>query len=414
MTRDNSKRAIIKILCLYLGTTGIFLCVFFGFFYTKEKLHLMAEQVSDLREVSIQVYDILHTYKNDTSFACKQIENSITHHLRIYRNGEIVCDTLHVDLKLDEMKKGIVSYGDKVIIEPSMYDRYLKLPHFKRQEIEQKNAFLQTKSPKNSRYKIFIEDASLDSQVFFLRFKFIAYFIFLFLIVGAIAYFLVRFSLKPMQDTINSLNVFIKDSTHEINTPLSIILMSIEALSTDNFTQSQKQKIQRIKLASKSLSHLYKDLVAYSFPHTVSNKSENLDLESLLKERLEYFSPFFEQKSIDVNCHIESSHIMASAEKITCVIDNLLSNAIKYNKKGGKIDILLQEGRLSISDDGCGISLQDIEKIFERYVRCNDFQGGFGIGLTLIKQICDEYHIKIEVQSDVDNGSSFTLLWDNI
>ncbi|WP_300732577.1 HAMP domain-containing sensor histidine kinase [uncultured Helicobacter sp.] len=412
MSRDNSKKAIIKILCLYLGTTGFFLCVFFWFFYAKEERHLTAQQVSNLREISLEVYDILHTNKDDISLAFKQIESNISHPLRIYNyKGNIIYNTLHITLSDEEYKNGIAFRGDKVIMDPAMRERFARLPPLnKKENIQNKNPL--PKPYKSPRYQIFIQDNTLDSQILFLQVKVVLGFLISLFAIGVIAYFLVRLSLKPMQETINSLNTFIKDSTHEINTPLSIILMSIETLQTHNLTAAQLQKIERIKLASKSLSHLYKDLVAYNFPHTISNKNENLALDSLLKERLEYFAPFFEQKSIQVQSQIGLSTIIASAEKMSCVIDNLLSNAIKYNKKGGRIVVSLEQGQLCISDSGCGISLEESKKIFERYVRCNAFQGGFGIGLTLIKRICDEYHIRIEVQSQIEQGSSFTLLWD--
>ena len=414
---ENSKKAIIKILCLYLGTTGIFLCLFFGFLYTKEKRHLFAQQISTLREVSLEVYDILYTNKDYLSLALEQIETNITYPLGIYnRKGQIVYDTLDTTLSESERKKGIAYRGNKVIIEPSMHEYSSRFaPPPKRQEGEQKiEKAPPSKLYKNPRYQVFIQDNSLDSQMLFLQIKLIVYFLLSFFAVGVIAYFLVRLCLKPMREKINSLNSFIKDSTHEINTPLSIILMSIETLQKDHLSPQQMQKIERIKLASKSLSHLYKDLVAYNFPHAISNKNENIALDALLRERLEYFAPFFEQKSIQVQSKIAPSFIVASSEKMSCVIDNLLSNAIKYNKKGGRIDITLKEGFLSISDNGCGMSEQECKKIFERYVRCNDFQGGFGIGLTLIKRICDEYHIRIEVQSQRGQGSCFTLLWNKV
>lgn len=418
---DNSKRAIIKVLCLYLGTTGVFLCVFFWFFYAKEKRHLIAQQVSELREISLEVYEILHTNKDDIPSALKQISADINYPLRIYNHkNEIIYDTLYVALSENEIKQGVAIREGKVIMEPSMHERLPKSPlltsHLNKTSQSHKQNTQKSKSPlskfrENPRYKIFIQDNALDSQILLLQIKLIFYFVLSLFIVGIVAYFLVRLFLKPIQEKINSLNNFIKDTTHEINTPLSIILMSIETLQTQNLTSAQIQKIERIKLASKSLSHLYKDLVAYNFPHSINNKCENLALEVLLKERLEYFSPFFEQKSIQVQIHIEPSMIVASAEKMSCVIDNLLNNAIKYNKKGGHINIVLQKGLLSIADSGCGMPQMQMDRIFERYVRCNDFQGGFGIGLTLIKRICAEYNIKIEVQSVLGEGSKFTLLW---
>lgn len=400
---ENAK-SIIKILSLYLGTTGIFLCVFFWFSYAKEVRHLMANQVSELREISLEVYEILHNNKDDVKAGLAQIQSEISTPLRIYnKKGALLYDTLHIELTQSEIEEGFAMRGEYVIIEPSMHEKIPKAHKSKKN--------LVSKYRDNARYKIFIQDTSLESQMFFLRIKMIAYFLLSLFVVGVVAYFLVKLSLKPMQQRINALNAFIKDSTHEINTPLSIILMSIETLPLDNLTPAQSQKIERIKLASKSLSHIYKILVAYNFPHSVNHKCENLALHTLLQERLEYFSPFFEQKALRVQSTLMPSYIFASAEKMSCVLDNLLSNAIKYNKKGGEIDIRLKEGVLSISDSGCGMADSDKDRIFERYVRCNDYQGGFGIGLTLIKRICDEYGIDIEVQSEQGKGSCFTLIW---
>lgn len=400
---ENAK-SIIKILSLYLGTTGIFLCVFFWFFYAKEVRHLIAQQVSELREISLEVYEILHNNKDDLQAGLMQIQSEISTPLRIYnKKGAILYDTLQSELSQSEIEKGFAMRGEYVIIEPSMHEKIPKSHKSKKN--------LVSKYRDNARYKIFIQDTSLESQMFVLRLKMIGYFLLSLFVVGVVAYFLVKLSLKPMQQRINSLNAFIKDSTHEINTPLSIILMSIETLSLDNLTPTQAQKIERIKLASKSLSHIYRILVAYNFPHSISHKCENLALHTLLQERLEYFSPFFEQKALQVRTSLSLSYIFASAEKMSCVLDNLLSNAIKYNKKGGEIDIALEQGRLSISDSGCGIADSQKKRIFERYVRCNEYQGGFGIGLTLIKRICDEYGIDIEVQSEQGKGSRFTLIW---
>lgn len=402
----SDKRTIAKILCLYLGTTGIFLCVFFGFLYTKEKQHLLAQQVSDLREISLEVYEILHTHKDDLSTALKYIQDQIKTPLRIYKKDKVVFDSLGgVELMEDEIGQGFALRGDKVIMEPSIHERIPKA---------HKKPFKPPLSRfrENPRYKIFLQDSALHSQILFLQFKLIVYFFLSLIVAGVIAYFLVRLFLKPMQEKIDSLNAFIKDSTHEINTPLSIILMSIETLESENLTPSQVRKIKRIALASKSLSHLYKDLVAYNFPHSVDNCQQDLDLCILVQERLEYFSAFFEQKALSILSDLAPSRIVASREKIICVIDNLLNNAIKYNKKGGEIRVVLKAGYLEIADSGCGMQSGQIQKVFERYVRCNEHQGGFGIGLALTQRICKEYSIGIEVKSMPEQGSSFILTWN--
>lgn len=414
----SSRRAIIQILCLYLGTSGIFLCIFFGSLYNKEKRHLFIDQNNNLREIAIGVYETLHTRQDDINGALHQIAEENTAALQIYnKKGVKIYDSLHIDLSQEEFEQGIARRGDKVIVEPFMHERLSKSPPQSSQDTNQVAKLRSKGTPpiskykENLRYKIFIQDDALDKQFLFLRLKLIAYFLCSLFGVGFVAYFLVRLALRPMQEHINTLNAFIKDSTHEINTPLSIILMSIETLGREQLNHSQRQKIERIRLASKSLSHLYKDLVAYNFPHSIDNVCENIALHELLSERLEYFAPFFEQKSLQVVHKIESAFLNASREKMGCVLDNLLSNAIKYNKKGGIIHIELKDGELVISDSGCGIAPLDMQRIFERYVRVNHAAGGFGIGLTLVKRICDEYHIKLEVQSRENKGSSFILKW---
>ena len=128
---------------------------------------------------------------------------------------------------------------------------------------------------------------------------------------------------------------------------------------------------------------------------------------------MEFFRLFFEQKKLclklDLNTH---SLFFANKNQISKLIDNLLSNAIKYNKKGGEIAIVLKENSLVIKDSGCGISKENLMHIFERYARFNEDQGGFGIGLSLVKKICEENDILISCESKEGEGSAFRLEWE--
>ena len=93
------------------------------------------------------------------------------------------------------------------------------------------------------------------------------------------------------------------------------------------------------------------------------------------------------------------------------VFNNLVSNAIKYNKMGGEIDISLRNKILTIKDTGIGIQEEKVKNIFDRYYRATSEQGGFGIGLNIVSKICKDYNIKIVVDSELNESTTFKLIF---
>ncbi|MCR8687213.1 sensor histidine kinase, partial [Campylobacter sp. 1569] len=212
---------------------------------------------------------------------------------------------------------------------------------------------------------------------------------------------------------IRFLNNFIKDTTHEINTPISAILMSVESLERKNNFEEIKA-LKRVKIAALTLSHLYSDLTFLNFSQAYEAKKDWIFLKDLIKERMEYFKIFLEQKNINLELILENNgKIYANKEQFFKMFDNLINNAIKYNVKNGHIKIMLLEQRLIIEDSGCGIAKENLANIFERYSRFNENQGGFGIGLSLVDKICKEHNISVKVESELKKGTKFTLTWKN-
>ena len=116
----------------------------------------------------------------------------------------------------------------------------------------------------------------------------------------------------------------------------------------------------------------------------------------------------------NVKLHVDikdDAYFNADKQKIERLIDNILSNAIKYTNKKTIINIILTSSILSITDEGKGMSEDEISKIFQRYKRFDKTQGGFGIGYSIIKSIIDEYNIKIKIQSQINKGTKVTLKW---
>lgn len=395
-----ARKVIRQILLIYLTTTGVFLGFFFALWYNKLYEELLLSKSLNLRELHRNIIiNIANSRFIPLAQSAENIAKDSDLKFAIIDENKTIFDNLDFDFSKAKVEiKGRGIYDNKVFFLAPMSSSDYFLRHGEEEDYEQSEAL-----------RILIQGEDVSKDLFIIRAKVWSFALLAFMLLALIAYFLVKIALKPLEDKINTLNHFIKDSTHEINTPLSVILMSIEQLQKQNVEQSDK--FIRIKLAAKTLSQIYADLVFYNFPSTLSNDKEKLNLKNLIIERLEYFKLFFEQKKIKVQSELEESSIFANKNQILRLVDNLLSNAIKYNKKGGKIDIQLSSNSFRISDTGCGIAKKNLKLIFEKYARFNTDQGGFGIGLSLVKKVCDENHISLSCESKENEGTSFFLKW---
>jgi len=229
------------------------------------------------------------------------------------------------------------------------------------------------------------------------------------IILGIFGLFFVQILLKPMKDSVNLLDNFIKDTTHELNTPISAILANIEMIDREQMVAKNIKKIDRINIAAKTVSHLYQDLTFLSLGHNRSSNDEWVDLKALMQDRADYFHLLASSKKISCSLDLEDSKIFIDSAKIARVIDNLISNAIKYNKRSGAINIILREDYFIVKDSGIGIETTKVNAIFERYSRFTSTEGGFGIGLNIVKAIADEYNLKIVVESKLGEGTSIRV-----
>lgn len=254
---------------------------------------------------------------------------------------------------------------------------------------------------------IVLKENDLAQALSALRIKIIGYLVFSFILMGAVGYFLGRLFLQPVREQIESLDKFISDTTHELNTPISAILMTIQSLKN-----VEPKKMKRLEASAKRLSTMYGSLT-YRLEGGVE-PSEDLCLAKIVEERIEFIKELIESKRLHIKVDLDATKITMPRRSVHRLIDNLISNAIKYSDVGDTITVTLKNNVLKVKDTGIGIDEKMQEDIFRRYYRANDERGGFGIGLNIVLSICKRYKIKLGLESKKGKGSTFKLTFPKI
>lgn len=269
------------------------------------------------------------------------------------------------------------------------------------------DAYLIVKLPKNryfgARYLILknkISFAPVYEKVFMILFSIVVF-------VFVLSLFFLGSFAKPFQKINKQLDKFIKDSMHEINTPLSIINVNIDLYNRKN---EPNKYMQRMKAATKVLSNIYNDMDYLIKYERLSHEKKDINFAEFLQERIDYFIEVARMKNIIIESDIEDcGTIFINDKELQRLIDNNISNAIKYSYENSQIDIRLylknEKCYLSFRDYGVGI--EKVEKIFSRYYREDMSKGGFGIGLDIVKSIIEREGIGLVIESTPKQGSLF-------
>jgi two-component system OmpR family sensor kinase len=228
-----------------------------------------------------------------------------------------------------------------------------------------------------------------------------------------LGYFLGKLFVAPMKQSLEKMNHFIQDTTHELNTPISTILTNIEMIETFGKHEENSSELKRIEIASKTLSRIYDDLTYLNLNHQYHRQIVSVNFSELIEERMVYFSAMVQAKSLKVILDIEKN-IIKQMDKNDALrlIDNLISNAIKYNKHQGFLEIFLDNNLFTIKDTGIGIKANELGQILQRFKRANSSEGGFGIGLHIVSQVCQNYDFKLEIDSVENEGTEVSVQWE--
>jgi two-component system OmpR family sensor kinase len=215
------------------------------------------------------------------------------------------------------------------------------------------------------------------------------------IVVAIVSYFLAKMFLKPIQNERVKLDKFIKDSTHELNTPITAILMSIERLKKEKIDE---KILKRVDISAKRVQKIYSDLT-YLLLENENQNVKQINLREIVENELTLYEDLAFKKSISIHKELNDAFLSMDEVSAQRLFGNLISNAIKYNKHRGKMELKLTANEFSISNSGNGIKKEHHDKIFDRFYRADEYEGGFGIGLDIVKRVCDRYKIDIGIDS---------------
>jgi len=230
--------------------------------------------------------------------------------------------------------------------------------------------------------------------------------LFIALLIMLISVFLSYIFLQPIKEKMLEIENFVKDTTHELKTPITALMMSTSRAKSKK--EYDEKIIQNISISTKQLYDIYSSLTYLSFDHK-SEEAQRLAFEDVIQSSIEYFDELLERKNISLLVDTKECFVTMAPTKAKMLFNNLLSNAIKYSLPNKRVWITTTESSFTIRDEGIGIAPEKLDTVFKRFTRANNYAGGFGVGLSIVESIAKEYGFKVEIESQENEGTTITI-----
>lgn len=232
-----------------------------------------------------------------------------------------------------------------------------------------------------------------------------------YIIFFAISLLLSKWVTKPVEKTWNEQKQFIADASHELKTPLTVIMTNAEMLSDKSYSESDRNSFAKnILTTSKRMRGLVESLLELA--RLDNNRSkirlEAVDLSKLINDSILPFEPLFYENGMELSADIDDSvNVNGDKEKLRQVVNILLDNALKYSDPADKVTVKLKchssECFMSVSGLGTPLTKEECRNIFKRFYRVdkarNDGQS-YGLGLSIADSIIKEHNGKIWAESE--------------
>ena len=243
--------------------------------------------------------------------------------------------------------------------------------------------------------------------------------IILFLLIGIMVYIYRTILMKRrIEEDANKAKLqFFTNISHELRTPLTLIADPVNyIIHDDNLNSQQRSMLQIVQRNVLVLTQLVSEIL--DFRKVQNGKMElrlsDFNLSESMKQWIMLFSASAQKKHIAISMNTPDTVMLrADQDKIERICYNLLSNALKYTSEGGEITLTAKEegGRvmISVADNGCGISSDELPYIFDRFYQAKNAGRGTGIGLAIVKAFTELHHGEVSATSIEGKGSTFTI-----
>jgi len=241
------------------------------------------------------------------------------------------------------------------------------------------------------------------------------------IISGSLSYFLAGITLNPIQQMTEDQKRFISDASHELKTPLTALKSLFEVslrdkkitlIDTKKVIQQGIEQTDKLKNLSDSLLELSR------FDNQKLTSTQTVLIKEIINDAVSQLQPKADKKNIQIITKVGSQKVVGNYQKLVELIIIFVDNAIKYSSNNTKINLIttLEKKNLLIKiiDQGIGIDQKDLPHIFDRFYQANNSRTkssdiGYGLGLSIAKQIVDLHHGQIEVKSKLNSGTTFII-----
>lgn len=241
------------------------------------------------------------------------------------------------------------------------------------------------------------------------------------LVIGSvISYLLARWSLRPIEKTMETQTQFVSDASHELRTPLTVLQTTNEIalrrkkLPTPEARELIAHNIEEVRKL-RDLSNTLLDLLKSTNKPV---KLSSVNLQDVVSEAMSSVVSIAQTKNIAIEDTVPNMHVQTNQALVVRVVSILLDNAVKYSEPNRQITLSASQtgakSMLHVTDQGIGIRASDLPFIFRRFYRAdksrssNEVQG-YGLGLSIADKISQQLGAKITVKSTIGKGSTFTI-----